>query len=134
MRAVPFNRSTSKKSFRCSGEGRDLLNQLDAVCIGEVGDTLAMMNDEILFTFIVERRGWTLVEQVGGRTLREAALLWAKFSPNIRGVNLETAGFVTPSPIDGTKNVWFFSTRDEEDTAVFVNVVATVNVPVSSGY
>ena len=71
-----------------------------------------------------------MVEQVAARTVREAALLWAGSSQNISGVDLETPAFVAPSPIDGTKNAWFFSTSDEGDAAVFVNVVATVQAPV----
>jgi len=92
------------------------------------------MSDSTLFTFIIERLGWTIVQQVPGLTLRDAVRDWAVSSADIGGMNVETDAFVAPSPVDGTTNAWFFSTRDVDENAVFVNVVATVRDEVASGY
>lgn len=84
---------------------------------------------ELLYTFVIERAGSTIVEQAIAGSLFDALVSWARHSPYVRGVDPMAASFVEPSAISGTTNTWFFSSQDADGVSLFVNVVATVRDP-----
>lgn len=92
-----------------------------------------MTKAKYLFSFIIERAGSTIVEEVVASTMRAAITRWAKISTEVTGIDPDQI-FDPPSLINGTKNVWCLSLRDSQERLILINVVPTLRRAVPSGY
>lgn len=99
------------------------------------------MADSSLFTFILEYRGGTYIEQVRAKTVEAALLLWAKALPTdeifqfghklkqklIDGLQNDEYRLYEPAAISGVDNVWYVSVPLPGGSAgTHLNVVKTV--------
>lgn len=83
---------------------------------------LANTNDQSSFTFIIEKEGSTIIEQVAGRDIMDAVIRWSEISETHPGNPLEIAD---PTPIEGVRNVWCIARHDPAGIFYIAHVVAT---------
>lgn len=78
-----------------------------------------------LFTFVTEKAGSTIIEQLEAEAVDAALLVWYAVSESAPGPPDPEAMDLEAVPIIGVKNVWCFGGIDPEGVSFLVHVVAT---------
>lgn len=78
-----------------------------------------------LFTFITEKAGSTIIEQMEADDVAGAVVRWYSGSETAPGPPDPEAGDLEAVPITGVRNVWGFNSFDPKDVWFLVHVVAT---------
>jgi len=78
----------------------------------------------MLYTFIIEHMGSTVLEQHYGKSTKEAFLNWRANS------NFLNSGYFGdsddyPVPVDGLKNVWCYSFLKKDESLILVHIIKT---------
>jgi hypothetical protein len=80
----------------------------------------------MLYTFIIETGGATLVRQFSGESAREALLAWSRSAESQATTDFEhLLQEDGPTPVAGLKHVWCSSSIDRNDVFHLVHIVAT---------
>ena len=80
----------------------------------------------MLFTFITEKEGGTLLEQFRGKNVENALLRWSHASKSNPCFERDRmAGEDGPVRITGLKRAWCFTGVDKTDTSFLVHIIAT---------
>jgi hypothetical protein len=80
----------------------------------------------LLFTFITDKQGATIAEQLEGADVLDALLQWngaSRARPRFRDEDL--TGPDRPTPVTPGRNLWCFSGVDQDDVFFLVHIVAT---------
>lgn len=80
----------------------------------------------MLFTFIAEHDGVTLLEQVVSPSLDGAVRRWNTRSGRTR-IPADRLEMDEPTPVEGLQRVWCFSGIDDDDKLYIVHVIETVS-------
>jgi hypothetical protein len=80
----------------------------------------------MLYTFITETGGATLVEQFSAVSIEEALLAWRRKTEGTtcRDTN-QLFEDQAPTPVSGLKHVWCYSRIDKKDTFQLIHIVTT---------
>lgn len=73
-----------------------------------------------LFTFLIEKEGSTLIEQVPGADVVEALVRWRQLSQLDPEMAMED-----PTPVQGVKCVWCITGQDMSGAFFLAHIVAT---------
>lgn len=82
----------------------------------------------MLYTFLTETNGSTVIDQFEGRDLAKALRRWNKLSPVRPGFTedeLFDSGRGGPTPVAGRKATWCFSGINSKGQFFLVHIVAT---------
>jgi len=80
----------------------------------------------MLFTFIIEMHGETLIEQIRAIDVNSAVLAWEKESIlNLLLENRHEEAVVLPVPVKSCNNVWCYSVIDDKNMFYLVHIVLT---------
>lgn len=74
-----------------------------------------------LYTFLIEKEGSTLIEQVSGADIGEAIMRWRHLSQIDPEMDIED-----PTPIQGATHVWCITGFDMSGTFFLAHIVATI--------
>ena len=80
----------------------------------------------MLFTFITDKQGATIAEQLQGSDVLDAMVKWngaSRARPKFR--NEDLTGRNQPTPVTPFHNLWCFSGVDKNDVFFLVHIVAT---------
>jgi len=80
----------------------------------------------MLFTFVTEVSGSTLIEQFVGSSLQQAIAKYRK-ETQARGrfIDIEIDGRYDPTPITGTRNVWCITGLDPAKDLILTHIILT---------
>lgn len=81
--------------------------------------------NSLKFTFLIEKEGATIIEQLTAHNILEAVLRWYGESRTRPGEPLEGD---EPTPIEGVENVWCIAGHDPQESFYLVHIVATYSI------